>query len=54
MSHAAERMASPIVRGFPPRIHPRVAAWSEALLSRPSLAPWIAKEGRLMAKVTGG
>ena len=33
--------------------YPRVAAWSEAVLSRPSLAPWIAKEERLMAKVTG-
>jgi len=31
--------------------HPKVAAWSEAILSRPSLAPWIAKEERMMAKV---
>jgi len=31
--------------------HPRIAAWSEAILSRPSLAPWIAKEERMMAKV---
>lgn len=31
--------------------HPKIAAWSEAILSRPSLAPWIAKEERLIAKV---
>ncbi len=31
--------------------HPRIAAWSGAILSRPSLAPWIAKEERMMAKV---
>jgi glutathione S-transferase len=31
--------------------HPRIAAWSAAILSRPSLAPWIAKEERMMAKV---
>jgi glutathione S-transferase len=31
--------------------HPRIAAWSEAILSRPSLAPWIAKEERMLAKV---
>lgn len=33
--------------------HPKVAAWSEAILSRPSMAPWIAKEERMMAKVLG-
>ncbi|HEX2811375.1 MAG TPA: glutathione S-transferase family protein [Sphingopyxis sp.] len=32
-------------------MHPRIAAWSEAILSRPSLAPWIAKEERMIAKV---
>lgn len=31
--------------------HPKIAAWSDAILSRPSLAPWIEKEERLMAKV---
>jgi glutathione S-transferase len=31
--------------------HPKVAAWSEAILSRPSLAPWVDKEERMMAKV---
>jgi glutathione S-transferase len=31
--------------------HPKIAAWSEAILSRPSMAPWIAKEERMMAKV---
>lgn len=34
-----------------PAIHPKIAVWSEAILSRPSLAPWIEKEERLMAKV---
>lgn len=34
--------------------HPKIAAWSEAILSRPSMAPWIAKEERMMAKVLGG
>lgn len=34
--------------------HPKIAAWSETLLSRPSLAPWIEKEERFMAKVMGG
>lgn len=33
--------------------HPKLAAWSEAVLARPSLAPWIAKEERLMAKAMG-
>ena len=31
--------------------HPKIAAWSEAILSRPSMAPWIAKEERLIARV---
>lgn len=31
--------------------HPKIAAWSDAILSRPSFAPWIEKEERLMAKV---
>lgn len=30
--------------------YPKVAAWSAAILARPSLAPWIAKEERLMAR----
>lgn len=34
--------------------HPRIAAWSEAILSRPSMAPWIEKEERMIAKVLGG
>lgn len=34
-----------------PAVHPKIAAWSGAILSRPSLAPWIEKEERLMAKV---
>lgn len=34
--------------------YPRIAAWSEAILARDSLAPWIAKEDRMMARVTGG
>jgi len=34
-----------------PAVHPKIAVWSEAILSRPSLAPWIEKEERLMAKV---
>lgn len=34
-----------------PARHPRITAWSDAILSRPSLAPWIAKEDRMMAKV---
>lgn len=34
-----------------PAVHPKIAVWSEAVLSRPSLAPWIEKEERLMAKV---
>ncbi|GAO76907.1 MULTISPECIES: glutathione S-transferase family protein [unclassified Sphingopyxis] len=32
-------------------VHPRIAAWSEAILSRPSMAPWIAKEEKLIARV---
>ena len=32
-------------------VHPKIAAWSEAILSRPSMAPWIAKEERLIARV---
>lgn len=31
--------------------YPKIAAWSETILSRPSLAPWIEKEERMMAKV---
>lgn len=31
--------------------HPKIAAWSEAILARPSLAPWVEKEQRMMARV---
>lgn len=31
--------------------HPKVAAWSAAILARPSFAPWVEKEERMMAKV---
>ncbi|HJS13378.1 glutathione S-transferase family protein [Sphingopyxis sp.] len=34
-----------------PATHPKIAAWSEAILSRPSMATWIAKEEKLMARV---
>lgn len=34
-----------------PLTFPKIAAWSEAILARPSLAPWINKEERMMAKV---
>ncbi|HZG33429.1 MAG TPA: glutathione S-transferase family protein, partial [Sphingopyxis sp.] len=34
-----------------PAEHPRIAVWSTAILSRPSMAPWIEKEERMMAKV---
>lgn len=50
-------VASPLMNlrhcgaGIDAATHPRIAAWSEAILSRPSLAPWIAKEERMMAKV---
>ena len=33
--------------------YPKIAAWSAAILSRPSLAPWVAKEERMMAKLQG-
>jgi len=36
-----------------PKRHPRIAEWSDVILSRPSLAPWIAKEERMMAKLLG-
>ncbi|HWV59256.1 MAG TPA: glutathione S-transferase family protein [Sphingopyxis sp.] len=35
-------------------VHPKIAAWSEAILSRPSMAPWIAKEERLIERVLAG
>lgn len=31
--------------------HPRIAKWSAAILARPSMAPWVEKEERMMAKV---
>ena len=31
--------------------YPKIAAWSEAILSRPSMAPWIAKEERLIEQL---
>lgn len=34
-----------------PATHPKIAVWSEAILSRPSIAPWVAKEERMMARV---
>jgi len=34
-----------------PAVHPKIAVWSEGILSRPSLAMWIEKEERLIAKV---
>lgn len=34
-----------------PATHPKVAAWSAAILARPSMAPWVEKEERMMAKV---
>lgn len=34
-----------------PATHPKVAAWSAAILARPSFAPWVEKEERMMAKV---
>ena len=53
-------VASPLMNlrhcgaGIDAAAHPKIAAWSEAILSRPSMAPWIAKEERLMAKVLAG
>lgn len=50
-------VASPLMNfrhcgtGIDPVRHAKIAAWSEAILSRPSLAPWVAKEERMMAKV---
>ncbi|MGH6650175.1 MAG: glutathione S-transferase family protein [Sphingopyxis sp.] len=34
-----------------PATHPKIAAWSAAILARPSMAPWVEKEERMMAKV---
>ncbi len=36
-----------------PAVHPKIAAWSEAILARPSLAPWVEKEERMMKKGMG-
>lgn len=33
-----------------PATYPKTAAWSAAILARPSLAPWIEKEERMMAR----
>ena len=50
-------VASPLMNfrhcgaGADPTKHPKVARWSAAILSRPSMAPWIAKEERLIARV---
>ena len=52
-------VASPLMNlrhcgaGIDAAAHPKIAAWSEAILSRPSMAPWIAKEERLMERVLG-
>ena len=34
--------------------YPKIAAWSQTMLARPSLAPWVAKEERMIAKVLEG
>jgi glutathione S-transferase len=39
--------------GDDPARYPKIAAWSAAILSRPSLAPWIAKDERMMAALAG-
>ena len=50
-------VASPLMNlrhcgcGVDAAAYPKAAAWSEAILSRPSIAPWIAKEERMIAKV---
>lgn len=50
-------VASPLMNlrhcgaGIDAATHPTVAAWSAAILARPSMAPWIEKEERMMAKV---
>lgn len=50
-------VASPLMNfkhcgaGVDAATHPKVAAWSAAILARPSFAPWVAKEERMMAKV---
>jgi glutathione S-transferase len=50
-------VASPLMNlrhcgcGVDAAAYPKAAAWSDAILSRPSIAPWIAKEERMMAKV---
>jgi len=50
-------VASPLMNfkhcgaGVDATTHPKVAAWSAAILARPSFAPWVAKEERMMAKV---
>ncbi|MDK2760057.1 MAG: glutathione S-transferase family protein [Sphingopyxis sp.] len=50
-------VASPLINlrhcgaGIDPEAYPKIAAWSGGILSRASMAPWIAKEERLIAKV---
>lgn len=50
-------VASPLMNfkhcgaGVDAATHPKVAAWSAAILARPSFAPWVEKEERMMAKV---
>lgn len=52
-------VASPLMNcrhcgaGVDPAVYPKIAAWSEAIFARESIAPWIAKEERMMAKVMG-
>ena len=53
-------VASPLMNfrhcgaGVDAAAYPKIAAWSEAILSRPSMAPWIAKEERLIERVLAG
>ena len=60
MTLADLAVASPLMNlrhcgsGVDAAAYPKIAAWSEAILSRPSMAPWIAKEERMMAKVMAG
>lgn len=50
-------VASPLMNlrhcgsGVDAATHPKIAAWSAAILSRPSIASWIEKEERMIAKV---
>lgn len=60
MTLADLAVAAPLVNigycggAIDPARYPRIATWSAAILARPSLAPWIAKEERMMARVMAG